>query len=81
MVRKTVTVGKHDEKTETAARAVQLAESFESTVRIISGDKMLNAKSIMGMLTLPFTPGDCLDVEVSGPDEDKAISAMEEYLS
>ena len=43
-------------------------------------DKRVNAKSIMGMMTLGLANGLEIVVTADGKDEDAAISGIEEYL-
>ncbi len=61
-----------------AAQFVQLASGFTSQMLIEKGNKKVNAKSIMGVLSLGVGQGDSIQLFVSGPDEDVAISAMVE---
>ena len=57
---------------------VQLASQFDSTVYLEAEGKRVNAKSIMGMMSLNLANGDLLTVSAEGGDEE---SAMEEILS
>ena len=41
----------------------------------------LNAKSIMGMMTLSLYSGDTVTVSASGADEEEAIANIEKFLS
>lgn len=66
------------------AMLVQVASQFESSIYIESQDgtsKKVNAKSIMGMMTLGVNSGDKVVVTTSGPDEEDAIQKIEEYLN
>lgn len=63
------------------AMLVQVASQFESTVYIETVGKRVNAKSIMGMMSLGMSAGEQLTVITDGADEDKAIDAIEKYLS
>ncbi len=63
------------------ALLVQVASQYKSSVHVISGDKKVNAKSIMGMMTLGITSGETVTVEVDGSDEEEAIENIEKYLS
>ena len=63
------------------ALLVQVATQFESRVYIQSGDKRVNAKSIMGMMTLVLAAGDEVTVSAEGEDEDAAVDAIVKYLS
>lgn len=63
------------------AMLVQVASQFESTVYIESGEKHVNAKSIMGMMSLGLCEGEQLMVITDGPDEEEALTAIDDYLS
>lgn len=63
------------------AMLVQIASQFESEIHIESGKKKVNAKSIMGMMTLGLGTGESVTVYADGQDEDKAIDSINEYLS
>ena len=63
------------------ALLVQVASQYKSSIHVISGDKKVNAKSIMGMMTLGITSGETVTVEVDGSDEEEAIENIEKYLS
>lgn len=63
------------------AMLVQLASSYESTIYVQSDNKKINAKSIMGMMTLGLDMGDSIEVSTNGTDEEKAMEAIVEYLS
>lgn len=59
---------------------VQLASKYESKVSIVSKDKRINAKSIMGMMSLGFVNGDSLTVEAEGQDAENAVKEIAEYI-
>ena len=63
------------------ALLVQVASRFESKITIESGDKTVNAKSIMGMMTLGLAAGEHVTVNADGEDEAAAIAEIEKYLS
>jgi len=63
------------------AMLVQLASSYESKIYVESDNKKVNAKSIMGMMTLDLPVGEKVIVTADGVDEEKAISDIEKYLS
>lgn len=60
---------------------VQTASQYESSIYIEIGDKKVNAKSIMGMMTLILQTGDTITVSADGKDEDAALEGIEKYLS
>lgn len=63
------------------AMLVQVASRYESSIYVISGDKKVNAKSIMGMMTLTLDKGQVITVTADGEDEQTAIENIESYLS
>ena len=62
------------------ALLVQVASQFESDIYIESGSKRVNAKSIMGMMSLGLDSGAAVKVTASGEDEDKAMDEIEKFL-
>ena len=60
---------------------VQIASQYNSAVYIQSEDKKINAKSIMGMMSLGVKIGEEITVVADGDDEQKAIDSLSEYLS
>lgn len=63
------------------ALLVQVASQYESSIYIELENKKVNAKSIMGMMTLVLKAGDTVVVSADGVDEEDAASAIETYLS
>ena len=63
------------------ALLVQEASKYDSTIYIRSGEKKVNAKSIMGMMTLGLSTGEEVVVTADGKDEKEAIENIEKYLS
>lgn len=63
-----------------AAMLVQVASQYDSRIYLESGSKRVNAKSIMGMMTLGLIAGQSITVEADGADEDQAVSEIEKYL-
>ena len=81
MTRKTVEVSMNEGlDTRPIAMLVQLASQYESTVYIEYDDKHVNAKSIMGMMTLALKNGDNVDVVTDGSDEEAAAGSISAYL-
>ena len=60
---------------------VQVASQFESSIYVEHDNMKVNAKSIMGMMTLGLSAGTKVTVSAEGDDEVDAISKIEEYLS
>ena len=63
------------------AMLVQVASQYDSEIYIMRDNKKVNAKSIMGMMTLGLDMGDSIEVSTNGTDEEKAMKAIVEYLS
>ncbi|MCI8927011.1 MAG: HPr family phosphocarrier protein [Lachnospiraceae bacterium] len=63
------------------AMLVQVASQHESSVYIMSEGRKVNAKSIMGMMSLALDTGESVTVSADGKDEQQAIQSIEEYLS
>ncbi|CCY58425.1 phosphotransferase System HPr (HPr) Family [Clostridium sp. CAG:632] len=62
------------------AMFVQVASRFDSKIYLELEDKKINAKSIMGMMSLPFYANEELLVSCEGADEAEAIETIEEFL-
>jgi catabolite repression HPr-like protein len=62
------------------ALLVQVASQYESHVYVECEDKKVNAKSIMGMMSLGLPAGEEIIVTTDGPDEDVAMENIEKYL-
>ena len=60
---------------------VQVASQFESSIYLEADEKRVNAKSIMGMMTLALKAGEKLVVEANGSDDAAAIEGIEKYIS
>ena len=64
----------------TVALLVQVASQFESDIYIESGNKRVNAKSIMGMMSLGLDNGEKVKVTTNGDDENTAMEGIEKFL-
>lgn len=63
------------------ALLVQVASQYECSIHVVSDEKRVNAKSIMGMMSLGISAGESVTVTADGPDEEAAIENIERYLS
>ena len=59
-----------------ASRLVNCASGFAAEIEIVRGTRSVNAKSIMGVLTLAAAIGTDLVIEAEGPDEQQALEAL-----
>ena len=64
----------------TIALFIQIASQYDSSVYVEVKNKKVNAKSIMGMMTLNLNSGEKIDVIAEGSDETAAVADMESYL-
>lgn len=81
MIRQAVTIQAEEGiGARVTAQIVQIANEFNSRVFIEIGTKKINAKSIMGMMSLQLATGDNLVVAAEGDDETKAVEKMKELL-
>lgn len=62
------------------AKLVQVASQFDSDIYVEIGPKKVNAKSIMGMMTLGLDTGEEITLSAQGADEEEAMNSMENYL-
>lgn len=83
MIKKPVTIRLQSGlETRPAALLVQVASRFKSEIYLeVDNNKRVNAKSIMGMMTLGLDSGDNVVVSVNGVDEEDAIKEIEAYLT
>ncbi|MCM1113665.1 MAG: HPr family phosphocarrier protein [Muribaculum sp.] len=63
------------------ALMVQEASKYDSRIYVESEGKRVNAKSIMGMMTLGLDNGENLVVTAEGEDEELAVENIEKFLS
>ena len=63
------------------AMLVQVASQYESSIHFKHGNKRVNAKSIMGMMTMNFDEGEVITIEADGKDEEPAIVALVAQLT
>ena len=63
------------------AMLVQVASQYGSEIYVESEDKKVNAKSIMGMMTLGLFSGEKVTVSANGDDEEAAMENIEKFLS
>lgn len=62
------------------AELVQVASKYESKIYLETETKRVNAKSIMGMMSLNLANGDLLTVSADGNDEGGAMQEIQDFL-
>jgi phosphocarrier protein len=63
-----------------AAKFVNCASRFESSVFVERGGRRVNGKSIMGLMMLAAACGTSIGVEIDGADEEAAMAALSELV-
>ena len=66
---------------QTAARFIQTANRFTSVVRVVYGDNNVNAKSLLGVLSLGIVKGTSINLIADGPDEKEAVEALVDLIA
>ncbi|MRH42018.1 HPr family phosphocarrier protein [Aquibacillus halophilus] len=64
-----------------AAEFVQKANRYSSDLFIEKGDKRVNAKSIMGLMSLAITTGDQIKLIADGSDDQLAVDELVAFVS
>lgn len=81
MIEKAMKIGlKEGLEARPIAVLVQIASKYESSVYIMSNEKKVNAKSIMGMMSIGIANGETITVIAEGTDEEAAIIEIENYV-
>ena len=81
MIKKNIDVSVGEEGARPIAMLVQLASQFKSNIELRRDSMTVNAKSIMGMMTLGLVQGQKLEISIEGEDEEEAMKEMENYLT
>lgn len=59
---------------------VQKANEFESSIWLESGNRKMNAKSLLGIMSLGIISGSTVALSAVGSDEEAAVNALEALL-
>ena len=59
---------------------VQKANEFESSIWVESGSRKMNAKSLLGIMSLGVITGSKVTLVAAGADEEAAVNALEVLL-
>ena len=59
---------------------IQKANSYKSSIWVEKGDRRVNAKSLLGVLSLAVTQGMEITLIAEGTDENGALSGLAELL-
>ena len=64
-----------------AGKLVALAKTFESAVTVSAGEKKVDGKRMVALMSLGIKCGDSVTVSVDGADEKAASAALQTFLS
>ena len=82
MIKKEITIRlENGLEARPVAMLVQVASQYDSSVYLETAGKKVNAKSIMGMMSLGLDAGEKLTAIVEGEDEEAAFEGIEKFLS
>ena len=59
---------------------IQKANDFKSTIWVEVDNRRINAKSLLGVLSMGITTGTEVNLIAEGPDEEEAVAALTEML-
>ncbi len=59
---------------------VQKANEFDSSIWIESGERKMNAKSLLGIMSLGIVTGAVVNLIASGTDAEEAVNSLEALL-
>ena len=77
MLQKSIVITNRDGlDAKSAAQLVQIACRFRSQILIEQGTKIINAKSMMGVLSLGVGANNQITLSVNGADEKEAVGAL-----
>lgn len=71
------TIGLH---AQLAAKLVDVTSNYHADVRIEYADQTVDAKSVLGLMSLAVPSGENINVIAEGEDADKAIQDIEKIL-
>lgn len=60
---------------------IQKANEYKSTVWIEKEERRVNAKSLLGVLSLGITKGNSVTLIAEGPDEETAVTELADLIS
>ena len=60
---------------------IQKANEYKSSIWVEKDDRRVNAKSLLGVLSLGIVKGTIINLIADGPDEEAAINALVELIN
>ena len=59
---------------------IQKANEYKSSIWVEKDERKVNAKSLLGVLSMGITKGTRVSILAEGPDEEEAVNALTEML-
>lgn len=82
MIRQQLTIqNKLGLHTRAAAKLVDTAKKFGSRIELVFNDRVVDSKSIMGVITLGAQKDNVIDVVINGDDENHALQAIQQLIN
>ena len=69
-----------DKNVKWATYLVQISNEYSSSLRIKHKEHNMNAKSLLGVLSLELSNGDVVTITADGTDEKSAVEAVSNIL-
>jgi len=60
---------------------IQKANEYKSNIWVEKDERNVNAKSLLGVLSLGITRGASITIVAEGPDEEEAVAGLVELIS
>ena len=67
-------------ESELVAMFIQTANKFSSRISLIKDNKVANAKSIMGVISLGVVDGEHISLSAEGDDAESAVAELASFL-
>lgn len=64
-----------------AAKFVTTASSYQAAIQVTKGGRIVNGKSIMGVMMLAAAKGSTIVVDTDGADADQAMTAIQALIA
>jgi phosphocarrier protein len=81
-LRRTVTIcNRRGLHARAAARFVKLADQFDAEIIVAKNGTAVSGRSIMGLMMLAAGPGTSVELRGSGPDAERAVTALADLIS
>lgn len=82
MIREQLTIqNKLGLHTRAAAKLVDVAKRYGSKIELVYRDRTVDAKSIMGVITLGAQKDNIIDIVITGEDEQDALGAITKLVN